>query len=152
MATPHVAGMMAVLRQLNPDASSDELKALAMNSAAHDVTLGANNSGERYGGSSVGAGRVDVAHAAGQRSARTNNDANGSTSVTFDVEPVGSQSFLHDVRIVNGFERRTAGRAVDRYDRGRAGRRVFGGRGDSENPASGPDRDQHRHGDRRRSR
>ena len=102
MATPHVAGMMAVLRQLNPDASSDELKALAINSAAHDVTLGANNSGERYGGSSVGAGRVDVAHAARSTISAYNNDADGSTSVTFDVEPVGSQSFTHDVRIVNG--------------------------------------------------
>jgi hypothetical protein len=101
MATPHVAGMMAVLRQLNPDASVDDLKALAMNSAAHDVTIGANGSGERYGASSVGAGRVDVAHAAASTISAYNADANGSTSVTFDVEPVGSQAFTHDVIIVN---------------------------------------------------
>ena len=102
MATPHVAGMMAVLRQLNPDASVDELKALSMNSAAHDVTLGANGSGERYGASSIGAGRVDLAHAAASTISAYDADANGSTSVTFDVEPVGSQSFTHDISIVNG--------------------------------------------------
>ena len=102
MATPHVAGMMAVLRQINPDASVDELKALAMNSATHDVTLGAGGSGQRYSASSIGAGRIDVAHAAASKISAYNADADGSTSVTFDVEPVGSQSYTHDIRIVNG--------------------------------------------------
>ncbi len=39
MATPHVAGVMALLRQLHPDWSVEQLKALAMNTATHDVTM-----------------------------------------------------------------------------------------------------------------
>ena len=39
MASPHMAGILALLRQLHPDWSVDELKALAINYAVHDVTL-----------------------------------------------------------------------------------------------------------------
>src|ERR1044071_4030789 len=37
MAAPHVAGAMALLRQLHPDWTADQLKALAMNTANKDV-------------------------------------------------------------------------------------------------------------------
>ncbi len=39
MAAPHMAGIMALLRELEPDWSVEELKALAMNYATHDLTL-----------------------------------------------------------------------------------------------------------------
>ena len=38
MAAPHVAGSMALLKQLHPDWSVEELKSLAMNTATTDVT------------------------------------------------------------------------------------------------------------------
>ena len=38
MAAPHMAGIMALLRQLHPAWTVEELKALAMNRALHDVT------------------------------------------------------------------------------------------------------------------
>lgn len=101
MATPHVTGMMAILRQLFPTASADELKARAMNTAAHDVTVGANGTGARYGARSVGPGRVDVALAADGAITLANAAGDGTTSVTFDVEPVGNGATTHDVLITN---------------------------------------------------
>jgi subtilisin family serine protease len=101
MATPHVAGMMAVLRQLYPDTTVDEIKAIAMNSAAHDTTVGANASGSRFGARSVGSGRVDLALAATNVITLANDDIAGVTSVTFDVEPVAISTTSHNVRIVN---------------------------------------------------
>jgi len=101
MATPHITGMMAIMRELHPDFSADEIKALAMNTAAHDVTLGANGLGPRFGARSVGAGRVDVALAATGNITAFNNDVDGVTAVTFDLEPTESGVFPHTVRIVN---------------------------------------------------
>jgi hypothetical protein len=54
MATPHVAGMMALLRQLHPDWPAADLKALAMNTATIDMASGAL----RYDPGRAGAGRV----------------------------------------------------------------------------------------------
>ena len=45
MATPHTAGAMALLKQLHPDWSVEELNALVMNGAVHDLTVGAQVSG-----------------------------------------------------------------------------------------------------------
>ncbi|HST30490.1 MAG TPA: S8 family serine peptidase [Chthoniobacterales bacterium] len=62
-ATPHVAGEMALLRQLHPTWSVQELLALACNTATHDLmttVAGPTN----YGPGRVGAGRNDVGLAA----------------------------------------------------------------------------------------
>jgi subtilisin family serine protease len=69
MAAPHVAGAMALLKQLHPTWSPDELKALAMSTASHDLFTGASHSGSRYAVSRIGAGRIDVASAARTREA-----------------------------------------------------------------------------------
>ncbi len=63
MAAPHVTGAMALLKQLHPDWSADELRALAMSTASHDLFTGASRSGNRFGVSRIGAGRIDVASA-----------------------------------------------------------------------------------------
>ncbi|HEX6833532.1 MAG TPA: S8 family serine peptidase [Rudaea sp.] len=101
MATPHVAGMMALLRQLNPAAPPDEIKALAMNSAVHDVHVGADGLGPRYGARSIGAGRVDVAAAAQASIELANGEVPGATALAFDIEPVGITAIAHTVRITN---------------------------------------------------
>ena len=49
MAAPHIAGIMALLRQEHPDWTGEELKALVMNTALHDLTNGANGTGLKYG-------------------------------------------------------------------------------------------------------
>jgi subtilisin family serine protease len=64
MATPMTAGAVALIKQIHPDWTSDELKALIMSTANHDLFTGTNHSGDRYSVSRVGAGRVDVASAA----------------------------------------------------------------------------------------
>ncbi len=64
MAAPHVAGAMALLRQLHPDWSAEELKALVMNTASPDVWVNPGQSGPRHGAARAGAGRLDLAAAA----------------------------------------------------------------------------------------
>ncbi|MCD4685581.1 MAG: S8 family serine peptidase, partial [Anaerolineae bacterium] len=62
-AAPHVAGTVALLRQQHPTWSVEQIKALVMNTATHDLWTGTNQTGDNYGLSRIGAGRVDVANA-----------------------------------------------------------------------------------------
>lgn len=101
MAAPHVAGLMALLRQLNPTSSVDELKAMAMNTAAHNVSLGANAAPPLFPASRIGAGRVDAARAATAKVLAYNTNDPSAVSVTFDVEPAGVTNALHSVTLKN---------------------------------------------------
>ena len=102
MATPHVAGMVALLRQLNPSATVEQIKAMAINTASHGVTQGTSGTGNIYGASRVGAGRVDVADASKASVLAYNADEPGAVAVTFDVEPTGSAfSATHKVTLAN---------------------------------------------------
>ncbi len=102
MAAPHVAGYMALLRQLYPSRSVEELKALAMNRSSHRVTVGANASGATIPISRAGSGRIDVASGATGSIAAFNDEDEGLVSVSFDIEPVGaSTSAQKSVRVVN---------------------------------------------------
>lgn len=60
MSSPHMAGVMGLMRQLHPDLSSDALKSLVMGSAK---TL-KNNSGDAYSVAYQGSGRVQLEQAA----------------------------------------------------------------------------------------
>ena len=64
MAAPHIAGVMALLKQLHPTWTVQELKALAMNTATTDVRSDTDDIAPIYGPSRVGGGRVDVPNAA----------------------------------------------------------------------------------------
>ena len=75
MASPHMAGIMALLRELHPDWSVEELKALVMNYATHDTTLYPNATPPKFGPSRVGAGRVDPS--AGGRGQRHRHERRG---------------------------------------------------------------------------
>lgn len=57
MASPHIAGAMALLREKYPTWSVADLKALIMNTSTNPVSLGAN----AYGPQRVGSGRADLA-------------------------------------------------------------------------------------------
>lgn len=63
MAAPHVTGAMALLKQLHPDWTAEQLKALAMSTASHDLFTGPSHTGNRFSVSRIGAGRIDVASA-----------------------------------------------------------------------------------------
>jgi uncharacterized repeat protein (TIGR01451 family) len=101
MAAPHVAGMMALLRQQRPDWTVEELKALAMNTALNDIHIGAEGSGPRFGAGRVGAGRVDVPRALQAEVIAFDDEANGQVSVSFDIEAVVEHTEIRRVRVVN---------------------------------------------------
>ncbi len=114
MATPHIAGMMALLRQEHPTWTVEELKALAMNYATHDPTLGANGAPPRFGPGRVGAGRADVSRAATGQVIAMSADDPGLVSVSFGTQIVGLQTRTRTVRVVNhGATAQTYDLAVD---------------------------------------
>lgn len=102
MASPHVAGAMALLRQLHPTWTNEELKALVMNTATHDLFSGLNQTPPKYDVGRVGAGRIDVANAAAANVVAYNADDAGAVSVSFGApEVVGSLSQTKNVRVTN---------------------------------------------------
>ncbi len=65
MAAPHVAGVMALLRELHPDWTAAELKALIMNTAINNVyRYDADVNPTREAPAHAGAGRIDPVSAA----------------------------------------------------------------------------------------
>ena len=101
MASPHIAGIMALLRELKPDWSVEELKALAMNYATHDVTVNPGALPPRYDLSRIGAGRVDPAQSAVGNVIAMNAEDVGLVSVTFTPEVIGVVNQTKKIRIVN---------------------------------------------------
>ncbi|WP_281184268.1 S8 family serine peptidase [Trichlorobacter lovleyi] len=104
MASPHVAGMMALLKQIHPTWSVTELKALAMNTAANDLFTGTNKTGNKYTPSRIGAGRVSTVNAAASQVIAYNTTNPEQVSVAFGVVEVlaGSQSsFTKNITINN---------------------------------------------------
>ncbi len=101
MASPHITGTMALLRQLHPDWSVEELKALVMNYALHDLTLFPNATPPRFGPSRIGAGRVDPPSAALGSVIAMNADDAGVVSVTFEPQTVGDTTQTKKIRLVN---------------------------------------------------
>ncbi len=63
MASPHVAGAVALLRQDRHAWPVDEIKALVLNTATHYLYQGNNQTPPIYGPGRIGTGRLDVANA-----------------------------------------------------------------------------------------
>ncbi len=106
---------MALLRQLHPDWTVEELKALAMNNALHDVTLGANGASRSTAPGRIGAGRVDPAQSAQARWCASTPTTPGLVSVSFETtEVVGTATEIKKVRVVNhGATAQTYDLAID---------------------------------------
>jgi subtilisin family serine protease len=103
MATPHVAGMLALLRELHPDWTVEELKALAMNTATQDIFTTGETGPITPGPGRIGAGRVIASEAASSSVIAYNADHPGLVSVSFGrVEALTSTVRLQkSIRIVN---------------------------------------------------
>lgn len=101
MASPHMAGIMALLRQLKPDWSVEELKALAMNYALPSPTFFPAGAPPKFGPSRVGAGRVDPSKSAVGDVIALNAEDEGLVAVTFNPEVAGVTTQVKKVRIVN---------------------------------------------------
>ncbi|MFH1177286.1 MAG: S8 family serine peptidase [Acidobacteriota bacterium] len=101
MATPHIAGAMALLKQLHPTWSVGELKALAMNTAA-DMYAGAGMAGGLQSPSLTGAGRVDLPRAGASSLIAYDADHLELVSISFDpLEVTDTASLLRSVRVDN---------------------------------------------------
>jgi subtilisin family serine protease len=102
MASPHVAGAMALLRQLHPTWSVEELKALVMNTANHDLFTGINGTGSKFGVARIGAGRIDLQDASNDEVVAYNDDASGGVGVSFGApEVAGTATLQRTVRVAN---------------------------------------------------
>jgi subtilisin family serine protease len=101
MASPHVAGVMALLKQIHPTWSVAELKALAMNTATNDLWTSTAHTA-KYTPTRVGAGRVSVANAALSAVIAYNAADPGQVSLAFGEQAVlGTQSFVKSITIKN---------------------------------------------------
>jgi subtilisin family serine protease len=102
MASPHMAGVMAILKQAHPSWSVEELKALAMNTAGSDVYGSFGQTGDKYGPGRVGSGRVQVHSALASNAIAYNSDGSGSVSVSFGaVEVRGKYQDKREIQIDN---------------------------------------------------
>lgn len=88
MATPHVAGIAALVKVAHPGWTAEQLKAAIMNTAGHDVWTGDNLTGNRYGPARVGAGRVDALAAVSTSVLAYSSSTPGAVSASFGVVPV----------------------------------------------------------------
>jgi subtilisin family serine protease len=101
MAAPQVAGGLALLRQLHPDWSVEELKALIMNTAGVQTRAG-GRTGAPYSPSRQGAGRVTLPAAAAARAVAYNADNPGQVSISFGApQVVGATTLVKNIRLVN---------------------------------------------------
>ncbi len=90
MAAPHVAGAMALLRQLYPIWTVEELKALAMNTAWHDVRTSNSLTSTSQSLNRAGAGRIDLVNATATHGIAFNNVDKGLVSVSFGAPEVAT--------------------------------------------------------------
>ena len=102
MASPHMAGVMALLKQEHPTWSVEQLKALAMNTAGSDIFSQFGQTGDKFGVGRVGSGRVQVASALASSSIAYNADGSGAVSVSFGaVEVAGTATLQRTIRVEN---------------------------------------------------
>lgn len=114
MATPHTAGISALVKAAHPDWDTEQLKAAIMNNADHDLYTGEDHSGQIYGPARDGAGRVDALSAVNTHVLAYDTDVEGAVSASFGVveAPIagGPVTETRTVRVQN-----TGGSAVT-YD------------------------------------
>jgi len=112
-ACPHVSGSMALMKQLHPDWSVQELNALVMNTATSDLFTTSPSASPtpaptpltQIGVGRIGAGRIDLTKASQSNVVAYNISDAGHVNVSFGVVevPVDSPSTIvtKDVRVVN---------------------------------------------------
>jgi subtilisin family serine protease len=101
MSSPHVAGAMALLKEMHPDWSVAQLKALVMNTATHDLYTSTAHTAT-YTPTRIGAGRLDVANAAMSSVIAYSSDNPEQVSISFGAQAVlGTQTFVKNMSILN---------------------------------------------------
>ena len=85
MATPHTAGIGALVRAAHPTWDPEQVKAAIMNNANHDLYTEQNQKGDIYGPARDGAGRVDALSAVQASVLAYDQDVPGAVSASFGV-------------------------------------------------------------------
>ena len=85
MATPHTAGIAALVKKAHPRWTVEQLKADIMNTAGHDVYTEPGQTGDVYGPARVGAGRIDARAAVDNTLLVYSKDTKGGVSASFGV-------------------------------------------------------------------
>ena len=102
MATPHTAGIAALVRQVHPDWTVEEVKAAVVNTADADITAGLSGTGPTEAPNRVGAGRIDAKSAIDNQVLAFVQDTPGAVGVSFGaVEVSGPLSLTKTVKVVN---------------------------------------------------
>ncbi len=99
MATPHVTGIAALVRQAHPRWTAQQVKAAVMNTATHDVWTEPGQTGDVYGPERVGSGRVDALAAVSDDVIAYAADNPSLVSVTFGVVPVGDTTVVRKAKV-----------------------------------------------------
>jgi subtilisin family serine protease len=94
MASPHVAGIAALVRAAHPAWQPTQVKAAIVNTATHDVWTGPHQTGTAYGPQRVGSGRVDARDAVGTQVVAYDTRSPSTTSVSFGIVDVGSKTVV----------------------------------------------------------
>ncbi|WP_276319517.1 S8 family serine peptidase [Cellulomonas endophytica] len=92
MASPHVAGITALVRSAHPGWQPYQVKAAVVNTATHDVYTDPDRQGETYAPERVGAGRVDGLDAVTATTLAYNSASPDATSVSFGVVDVAADA------------------------------------------------------------
>ncbi len=102
MASPHIAGSLALMRQLHPAWTTQELAAVLANTAKADLYLNATKTpASRAPISRVGSGRVDLVHAASVQTVAYDPDGLGNISYGFQAVATDTFSGTHTLRVAN---------------------------------------------------
>jgi subtilisin family serine protease len=96
-ATPHVAGSMALMKQLHPTWTVEELMALAMNTSFHDLETTTART-IKFGDGRIGSGRLDNTFASSANVVAFNGTDSGLVSISFGVVQVPVDSAVHLVK------------------------------------------------------
>ncbi|MBI1295402.1 S8 family serine peptidase [bacterium] len=102
MATPHVAGAAALLRQRYPGWTVEEIKARLINTARYDLLTNREYPPVRYSAARTGAGRMDLKWAAEASLLFYNADNSGAVSLSFGTPSIlGKTTLLQNARLTN---------------------------------------------------
>lgn len=101
-ATPHVAGAMALVKQVHPTWTVPELKAVVMNTSAFDVTVNLFGAPPKYGAGRVGTGRIDIPAAAASQVIAYDSTAPDRVNLSYGVvEAVTTTNLRKRVQLSN---------------------------------------------------
>jgi uncharacterized repeat protein (TIGR01451 family) len=101
MACPQIAGLSALMKQIHPDWSTEEVKASIVNTAAHDLNTRPEALGNKHAVVRMGAGRADAFKAASTTAMVFNAEEAGAVGLAFAEDFVTPGSRTKKLRVEN---------------------------------------------------